>query len=109
MEALFVIVPIFIGIVFLIILVQIGRQVAEWAYNNGQPVLSVAARVVTKRNETSSGMSSNNGRRVWTSYYVTFELKGGERKEFSLYGSDYGMLAEGDQGTLTYQIGRAHV
>jgi hypothetical protein len=107
-EILFVIVPVFIGVVFIIIAVQIGKQVAEWADNNSRPVLSVPARVVTKRSATSGSVSSNTGGSVSTSYYATFELEGGERKEFSLYGKDYGMLAEGDEGTLTYQGTRYH-
>ena len=40
---------------------------------------------------------------VSTSYYATYQLDSGERLEFSVGGREYGMLAEGDQGTLTYQ------
>jgi hypothetical protein len=38
-----------------------------------------------------------------TAYYATFELKSGLRREFSLNGSDFGQLAEGDSGQLRYQ------
>jgi hypothetical protein len=107
-EILFVIVPVFIGVVFIIILVQIGKQVAEWAVNNRRPVLSVPARVVTKRSATSGNVSQTTGGHVSTAYYATFELETGERKEFSLYGKEYGLLAEGDDGILTYQGTRYH-
>jgi hypothetical protein len=107
-EILFVIVPVFIGIVFLFVLFQIGKGVAEWANNNSLPVLSAPARVVAKRTETHGNMSTNTAAQVSTYYYVTFELDDGDRKEYSLYGTDYGMLAEGDEGTLTYQGTRYH-
>ncbi len=38
-----------------------------------------------------------------TSYYVTFEVDSGDRVEFSMRGSDYGMLIEGDIGILNFQ------
>lgn len=108
MEILFVIVPAFIAVVFVIILVQLGRQAAEWVDNNGKPVLSVPARVITKRTATSGSVHQNTGGHVSTSYYATFELDGGDRLEFSLGGKAYGMLADGDNGTLTYQGTRYH-
>lgn len=36
-------------------------------------------------------------------YYVTFQFESGDRMEFQVYGSEYGMLAEGDEGKLTFQ------
>ena len=38
-----------------------------------------------------------------TTYYVTFEVRGGDRLEFSVDGSEYGQLVEGDRGELTFQ------
>ena len=38
-----------------------------------------------------------------TYYYITFEVNSGDRMEFSVTGEQYGMLAEGDYGTLTFQ------
>ncbi|MBO1913429.1 DUF2500 domain-containing protein, partial [Microvirga sp. 3-52] len=38
-----------------------------------------------------------------TSYYVTFQFESGDRTEFSLNGSQYGMLAETDIGKLSFQ------
>ena len=48
-------------------------------------------------------MAHNTAGQVWTTYFVTFEMKSGERVEFGLDGRDYGLLAEGDEGTLDYQ------
>jgi hypothetical protein len=104
---LFAIVPILIGLGFVLviggILFQIVRGIGQWSYNNGQPVLSEPARLVSKRQETSGSVSSNTGGTVSTTYYVTFELPSGERREFRMGGRDFGVLAEGDEGNLVYQ------
>ena len=36
-------------------------------------------------------------------YYVTFQVESGDRMEFEVSGTEYGMLAEGDSGELTFQ------
>ena len=38
-----------------------------------------------------------------TSYYVTFQVESGDRMELCVDGTEYGMLAEGDCGKLTFQ------
>ena len=38
-----------------------------------------------------------------TSYYVTFQVESGDRMELSVRGKEYGLLAEGDYGRLTFQ------
>lgn len=60
------------------------------------PTLSVPAKVVAKRTAVW-------GEHAHTSYYATFEFQSGDRAELSMHGTDYGMLAEGDYGTLTYK------
>jgi hypothetical protein len=106
--SLFTIVQVFIGIVFLVIAAQAARGVAEWVRNNTMPVESVPARVVAKRADTWGSGGSHARGRVRTSYFATFELKSGERMDFHLYGRDYGLLVEGDEGVLTYQGTRYH-
>jgi hypothetical protein len=107
---LFSLVPIFIGLMFLlvvgVILFQIVRGIGQWAYNNGQPVLSEPARVVAKRAETSGHVGSNTGGMISTAYFVTFESQEGERREFQVSGRDHGTLVDGDEGTLTFQGSR---
>jgi Protein of unknown function (DUF2500) len=109
---LFTIVPIFIGVVFVIIIVTIvvraGKGIAEWADNNSKPVLSERVRIVAKRSETSGNVHSNTGGSVSTWYYATFELPSGDRLEFSIGGKESGVLSEGDEGKLTYQGTRYH-
>ena len=83
-----------------------------WNKNNHSPRLNVSARVVAKRTEVSHHQHPNNGDMSGshgysttssTSYYVTFEVDSGDRIEFSMSGSEYGMLIEGDAGTLNFQ------
>jgi Protein of unknown function (DUF2500) len=62
------------------------------------PSISREARVVTKRHHHLPGRSFR------TMYYVTFEFSDRSRVEIALYANDYGMLAEGDRGTLCYSI-----
>ena len=40
---------------------------------------------------------------TYTRYFVTFELENGKRLEFGVKDPEYGMLAEGDHGHLSYQ------
>ena len=40
---------------------------------------------------------------TFTSYYVTFQVEIGDRMEFEVDGSDYGLLMQGDIGKLSFQ------
>ena len=112
MEIMFVLVPVFIAVIFVVvigtILYKAAAGLAEWQNNNQQPTLSVPAHVVTKRTEVVGHGTGNSGYNSTTYYYATFDLEGGERKEFWISGKEYGLLAEGDVGTLTYQGTRYH-
>ena len=58
-NAMFTIVPIFIGVVFVLILagiaVQAVRGAAQWKRNNDAPVLTVEAEVAAKRMDVVEG------------------------------------------------------
>lgn len=101
---MFVLVPLFIGVVFVIviggILFNVVKGVAEWSNNNAQPELSVDATVVSRRTEVSGG---GEHRSASTTYYVTFEMPEGKRIEFDVSGHEFGQVAEGDRGTLRHQ------
>ena len=95
--------------VFIILGYSIITSITTWNKNNHSPRLNVSARVVAKRTEVSHHQHPNNGDMSGshgysttssTSYYVTFEVDSGDRIEFSMSGSEYGMLIEGDAGTL---------
>jgi hypothetical protein len=38
-----------------------------------------------------------------TTYYVTFEVESGDRMELKMTGEQFGLIAEGDKGRLTFQ------
>ena len=64
------------------------------------------AEVVTKRTDVTRHHHGNEAdfhTSSTTWYYVTFQVDSGDRMEFSVSGPEYGMLAEGDQGSLTFQ------
>jgi hypothetical protein len=84
----------------LCVLFIVGMNVWRWWWNRSQPVEEIPVRIVAKRTEVSGGANDTSTR---TDYYVTFEHKEGQRHEFPVTGPEYGMLAEGDRGILTYQ------
>ena len=104
---MFSIVPIFIIVIFVAVVgmfvVTAVRGVSTWSKNNASPRLTVSAQVVTKRTSVTHHHSQNSMHHSSTWYYATFQVESGDRMEFAVSGPEYGMLAEGDQGTLTFQ------
>ena len=82
------------------IIVTLIRGVGEWNKNNQSPKLTVPATVVAKRSDVHRGIETMH---TFTSYYVTFQVESGDRMEFEISDMEYGMLAEGDRGMLTFQ------
>lgn len=109
-QFLFWFIPIVFTIVFGIIIFTVVRNVLEWSSNNKKPVEKEKAKVMTKRENVrrSSGGRRQMSSRTSTTYYVTFELENSDRKEFRVKGNEYGTLAEGDVGYLTFQGTRYH-
>lgn len=106
MNAIF---PIMFFLIIGIFVVTAIKGIGQWGSNNKQPVLTVAARLVSKRANTSHHHHNNNMHSTTsTSYYATFEVESGDRMEFHISGKEYGMLAEGDLGKLTFQGTRYH-
>ncbi|MEG0774108.1 DUF2500 domain-containing protein [Clostridium sp.] len=113
MDFMFNIFPVFFVIIFVIVIgsfiVAAATGVKEWSHNNGQPKLTVNAKVVCRR-ENVTHHNHNTGDHMHqttsTTYYVTFEVESGDRMEFVVSGNQYGMLAEGDKGKLHFQGSR---
>ena len=95
------------AMVLIVFVVSLVRGIGEWHKNNNSPRLTVPAKVVSKRTSVSHGHHhSANGHMHTTSstwYYATFEVESGDRMELGISGREYGMLAEGDTGKLTFQ------
>lgn len=99
-------------IVFVVIIASAIKGIGTWNKNNHSPRLTVEARVVAKRTNVSHHRHANAGDVTGahgyhttssTSYYVTFQVESNDRMEFLVSGGEYGMLAEGDIGKLTFQ------
>jgi hypothetical protein len=100
------IIPLVFIVILGIIVFRAVAGIAQWSRNNAQPVLSVDARLVSKRTEVShrhGGGVNNHSVHSSTRYYATFQVESGHRMEFAVDGSEYGMLAEGDFGKLSFQ------
>ena len=96
------------GLVIALFVVMIVKGLGQWGRNNNSPRLTVPALVITKRTNVShhhhhtgdmGAMHSTSS----TSYYVTFQVESGDRLELHVSGTEYGMLAEGDRGMLSFQ------
>lgn len=100
-----VIVPLMFALVFGFMIVTLVRGVGEWNKNNHSPKLTVPATVVSRRTAVSHHHHGNEMHHTHTatSYYATFQVESGDRIEFAVPGAEYGMLAEGDRGTLAFQ------
>lgn len=83
------------------------KGIAQWNQNNHSPRLTVPAAIVAKRANVTrhhhGGAGGHHHHHTSTSYYVTFQFGGGDRMEFLVSGSEYGMLMEGDQGDLSFR------
>ena len=90
-------------LVFGTIVYTIFKSIKQEHKNNQSPRLTVEAKVVTKRTSyRKSGGRDNHMSPGYTTYYVTFEVKSGDRMELSVQGHEYGMLVEGDFGELSF-------
>ena len=92
-------------LVAVMIIVTIVRNLRQWHKNNQSPRLTVPATVVAKRTSVTHFQGGSNGAQCHTSasYYATFQVESGDRMELLLPGREYGLLAEGDQGKLSFQ------
>lgn len=91
----------FIG-VLCFFLFFIIRGIRQWNKNNHSPRLTVDVLITAKRTNVSHS-SANSHHSSSTSYYVTFQVESGDRMEFAVSGADYGKVAEGDRGKLSFQ------
>ena len=93
------------GAVALLIIVTAIRGLVEWNHNNHSPRLTLPVTVVAKRTDVTHHHNGSEAGHYHTSttYYATFQVESGDRMEFELAGNEYGMLAEGDKGKLTFQ------
>lgn len=103
-EGMFTLVFVLVIGLFIYAVVQ---AIARKQKNDASPRLTVLARVISRRQEvTHHARNMNDGvyhTSSTTRYFVTFQVESGDRMELELDGSDFGMLAEGDEGRLSFQ------
>jgi len=95
-----IIIAIFVTIIVVAIVRSIGSEGAaaiSSAQDSASPIKELAANVVAKRSQVSGW------NKTVTQYFATFEFGDGQRLELYLWGSAFGLLAEGDRGMLRYQ------
>lgn len=109
-HTMFSIVPFIVTIGFIIVLgsiiITMLKNITIWNKNNHSPQLTVFATLVSKRTlyrRHTNDMTGMHGHHTTSTYYVTFQFESGDRMEFSVDGSEYGLLAEGDTGNLCFQ------
>ena len=111
-EGFFFVFSLIFAAVFLLFLITVIKNIREWNRNNHAPRLTVDAVITAKRADVTHHRTANAGditgahgymHHTSTTYYTTFQVESGDRMELAVSGSEYGMLAEGDTGRLTFQ------
>ena len=87
-----------------VILVAVFRGIGRWSHNNAQPAVPARAKVVSRRQHFGRhGGAGNDTHHTYSTYFATFEFENGQRLELQIPDGEYGMIAEGDIGILTFQ------
>lgn len=112
-DIMFSIVPIFVMTIFCIafigVIATFVSAFKKKLYNDSQPRINAKVKVVAKRTSVNSSSGHSDGNGVYhngstsTQYYVTFQFESGDRGEFKVDGREYGLMVEGDVGTLLFQ------
>lgn len=101
MAVMFVITSLLVTGVFIAVF---SKVLKEWAQNNRAPRVTVEATVLAKRMHVTHHRNMHHaGHHAHTHHYITFELESGDRAEFSIPSSEYGLIIEGDRGKITFQ------
>lgn len=97
-----------LGLIFIsgiFILVMVIKSIAKHKKDKSLPLTAAEVIVVAKRHKTREfGGDRDHTRSFMNSYFITFQFKTtGERQEFKVLERDFGLIAEGDEGTLWHQ------
>ncbi|MBS6195780.1 MAG: DUF2500 domain-containing protein [Clostridiales bacterium] len=98
-QIMFVLISMFIIGTFIVTII---KGISSWHKNNQSPRLTVNAEIVSKREEVHRHRHDSHTT-LSTTYYICFQVESGDRMELSVNGSEYGLLAEGDYGRLSFQ------
>ncbi|WP_139491242.1 DUF2500 domain-containing protein [Brevibacillus dissolubilis] len=102
--------PVGFQVVFILvtagILFTVVMAVVKGISNAAAPLLTVEVKVVAKRYKVKGHMHTQDNVPMHSSttyYFVTFEKENGERIELQVKDREFGLIVEGDVGTLSYQ------
>ncbi|MBN2428877.1 MAG: DUF2500 domain-containing protein [Deltaproteobacteria bacterium] len=89
----------------ILILVMLLKGFAKWKRDSSLPETASEAIAISKRYKVKTRDADNERvNSALSSYHVTFQfIATNERREFRVRESDYGLIAEGDQGVLWHQ------
>lgn len=96
-------------LIFATLISSLVKSAKQKRKDDASPRLDVHAKVVAKRTDVSYHRHHHQNHHHTTTsthYFATFEVDSGDRMELEMDGPDYGMLMEGDQGTLSFQGSR---
>lgn len=106
-DIMFSLFPIMFFSVFGLIIFSVIKNISVSMHNSKQPIIPVEAKIVTKRYDVSHHHHNSDNTHHHSSsstyYYVTFEMSNGERMELQIPSNEFGMMVEGDTGTLQFQ------
>ena len=89
---------IFALLFFILFFAVLAKNIAQWFKNENSPRITVPAKIVDMRRKTHHHRNHHSH-----SYHVTFEVESGDRMELRVTRSEYGILAVGDSGRLSFQ------
>lgn len=100
--SMFTIIPIIIGVIFVIVIGTLIARFVHFAAQKTKPVIEAGAMLIDKREHIwrSGGVNDVS---THTSYYATFELENGQRMELAIPDHKIGLIVKGDTGMLSYQ------
>jgi len=109
-DFMFTLIPILVGIGFVVVIGGILMNGARYMKNASSPRESVYARVVAKRMDVRThthhhpaGDHAHVSRSSRTHYFITLEFENGERREYLDTRNLYGLVVEGDEGYAAVQ------
>ena len=97
-DAMFTIVPVIVVIGFIIVF---GAILVRGVQGAAQEVVAKRLDVQTWRHAGDEHHMGHTSSRTY--YYATFQVESGDRMEFQVPDTEYGLLVEGDRGKLTFQ------
>lgn len=116
MKLFYIIFFVMLGFFLLLLVTYLVRVIKSRRDDYVAPLLTIEAKVIAKRmqvghkggfvQDMESASTLRLGRDGYTRYFMTFEATSGDRLELAIDRRDYGLLIEGDHGTLTYKGSR---